>query len=924
MSDGQTEQEPKSTQRNARIAQHGWRHRMASEPAPFAPIDARPHAKDNTFEKGLPVSLETEKFLLGSALLVRDHVPSVVAMGRDAWGLEKHRRIWDCIKNIHERGDVPDTVTLADELIKLGFLDSVDGLGFLMTLTDGLPEIPSIESYIKIVLEDAARRKMIFASQRVIDRCMTRQEAPTIIADAMDKVAREARDSTDTDKNIGRSAEQIIQQFPGGISAFMDPTMRPRGLPFPWEKMNELTTGMHAGELIVVAARPRVGKSAACGNIAAHLALNYNKRVHYSSLEMSGESMLTRFMCSIARVDQHKFRSGSLNTDDRHRLQMALSNLVDSPLLIDDRFEKNLIQAERRIKKAVKEEDCVLAIIDQLSLMKGSRKDGNRRSDVSDITRGLKLLSGECGIPVIAVNQIGRSAENRAGGSGRPELQDLKESGCIPGDSLVTMSDGSRVRIDSLVGRAGFEILGLDQSSLKVKPFAVSRVFSSGSKPVYKIQMASGRTVQATANHKFLTINGWLALEGIQIGKHLATPRISPSTTIDESMSRDQLALLAHLIGNGTIVNRQPVHYTTWDIDVAEFVKNTASRMFNTINPHIKPTRGHWDLYFNSTKHHTHGVYGDIRLWLEALGIWDHRSLDKFIPEIVMAQPNDSLAWFIGNLWSTDGCISPPGGNSTAKAYYSTSCERLARDVQHALSRLGIRSRVQSVPQKKSVNDSWHVTINGVTDLALFCNLIPAIGERRNGRLDALRSYVNSTTSNTNLDVIPSDVWRTIIVPAANQQINFSLRKSCRSAIRNDNGIGRDRARMIAEEINSQELEALANSDIYWDRVVSITPMGNVDVFDMTVPGCQNFTANGITLHNSLEEDADIVIFVYREELVKRDRDDLKGKAELIIAKQRNGPEGICHVRWHGAFAKFEDYRDEVEPGQPEYVEVDE
>ncbi len=416
---------------------------MASEPAPFAPTEGtRSNSGDLTFLKGLPSSLDTERLILGVMLLYSStHISSILEMGIDAWSMEAHRRVWSRAKDIHERGEHVDRISIADELIKQGELESVGGLGFLVSLDDGLPEVTesSLKTYIKIVMEDAARRKMIFASQRVIDRCMTRQEAPTIIADAMDKAAREARDSSDTDKNIGRSAGQIISDFPGGIGAFMDPTMRPKGLPFPWEKMNELTTGMHAGELIVVAARPRVGKSAACGNIAANLALNYNKRVHYSSLEMSGESMLTRFMCSIARVDQHKFRSGFLSTDDRHRLQMALSNLVDSPLLIDDRFEKNLLQAERRIKKAVKEEDCVLAIIDQLSLMKGSRKDGNRRSDVSDITRGLKLLSGECGIPVIAVNQIGRSAENRTGGSGRPELQDLKESGSLEEDADIVI-----------------------------------------------------------------------------------------------------------------------------------------------------------------------------------------------------------------------------------------------------------------------------------------------------------------------------------------------------------------------------------------------------------------------------------------------------------------------------------------------------
>lgn len=430
---------------------------MASEPAPFAPIDARPHAKDNTFEKGLPVSLETEKFLLGSALLVRDHVPSVVAMGRDAWGLEKHRRIWDCIKNIHERGDVPDTVTLADELIKLGFLDSVDGLGFLMTLTDGLPEIPSIESYIKIVLEDAARRKMIFASQRVIDRCMTRQEAPDAIAETLVVVAREAIESTDNGKNNGRTAAQVLADFPGGLGSFMDPTMRPRGLQYPFDRLNEMTTGMHADELIVIAARPRVGKSVLCMNIASHVTLNLGRRVHYFSLEMSAESLLTRQMCSVARVDQHKFRSGYLDPDERRKLQIALSNIVEAPLIIDDRFKKTLSQLERRIKQAVKD-DCALVIIDQLSLMTSGRKDSNRRSDVSDMTRGLKLLTGECGIPIIAVNQIGRSAENRAGGQGRPQLEDLKESGSLEEDSntviLIFREELVKRDRDDLKGKA--------------------------------------------------------------------------------------------------------------------------------------------------------------------------------------------------------------------------------------------------------------------------------------------------------------------------------------------------------------------------------------------------------------------------------------------------------------------------------------
>jgi replicative DNA helicase len=389
-------------------------------------------AKDLAYEKGLPANPDAERFCLGSVLLndsVYDQVAEALEL--DDWSLEKHRRIFGRMKDLHDRGERIDRVTMANELARQGQLESVDGLGYLVSLDDGLPEIANIGSYIRIVKEKAALRKIIFHSQRTINNALqgefTSDELAAEQLSFADKVRSGAERSED-----GRTPESIVLEFPGGISAFLDPTLRKRGLPTGFRRLDDmLGGGLQNGEMIILAARPTVGKSACCLNICQHVVMHPRtpQRADIFSLEMSGESLITRMLCAAARVDQHKFRAGFLNKDERGALQNALYRITTAPLRIHDDFKKTLPALVRRIRHAHKEGSKLIAI-DYVQLMVTGSRAENRNLEIGEIGRTLKLIALELQIPVLLLSQIARSAERR-GGDQRPQLSDLKDSGTL-------------------------------------------------------------------------------------------------------------------------------------------------------------------------------------------------------------------------------------------------------------------------------------------------------------------------------------------------------------------------------------------------------------------------------------------------------------------------------------------------------------
>ncbi|HWR49521.1 MAG TPA: replicative DNA helicase [Bryobacteraceae bacterium] len=388
---------------------------------------------DSTLDKGLPVNLDAERFVLGAILLDESLFIQVSGLIEpDDFSLEKHRRIFRRMSELQERGERIDRVTLAEELMKQGQLESVDGITYLMSLDDGLPRTSNIDSYVRIVREKSQLRRIIFASQRLIDRCMIGDDAADSILAGAEEALLKLSDAGS--RSALSTPRQIIESYEGGINAFLDPANRIKGVGTGFIKFDEMTGGMRPGELLILAARPAMGKTAMALNIAQHLVLSDPpKPVAVFSLEMSGESLLTRMICAAARVNQHKFRAGFLNERERRELIRAANQMAAAPLYIDDTASINLMDMHAKLRRLRAERGVGLVIVDYLQLMTSRGRHENRVQEVSALSRGLKLLSKEIGAPIMALSQLSRAPEMRD--DKKPQLSDLRESGSIEQDA---------------------------------------------------------------------------------------------------------------------------------------------------------------------------------------------------------------------------------------------------------------------------------------------------------------------------------------------------------------------------------------------------------------------------------------------------------------------------------------------------------
>ncbi len=393
-------------------------------------------ARDITFEKGLPVNIDAEQLVLGAVMLDDSAFVMVAAeLESSDFSLEKHRRIFNAMDAINEAGERVDRITVANELMKRGLLESVDGLTYLISLDNGLPQIYNLESYVRIIKEKSLSRRMILSAQRIIERLMLDQEDPSQILGDAEEAFLKLGDVRGTD-SLKRPG-QIIESYPGGIGAFLDPSRRITGLSTGYLKIDEMTSGLHAGELVIIAARPAMGKTALALNIAQRVATRENnpRPVAVFSLEMSDEQLLTRMICSEAHVDQQKFRLGFLNQDERRLLQASALKLAEAPLFIDDGAGANIMDIHSKLRRIKAEHGLGLVVIDYLQLMSGRGRIENRTQEVSALSRGLKLLAKELKVPFIVLSQLNRAVETRPTGDHIPQLSDLRESGSIEQDA---------------------------------------------------------------------------------------------------------------------------------------------------------------------------------------------------------------------------------------------------------------------------------------------------------------------------------------------------------------------------------------------------------------------------------------------------------------------------------------------------------
>jgi replicative DNA helicase len=859
-----------------------------------------------------PQNIEAEEAILGGILLDPEAISRVSdRLLPEAFYISAHKDIYQAAVRLHTQGKPTDLLSVTSWLTDHDMLARIGGRNKLATLVDRTVSAVNIDALAGLVMEKYLRRQLIKAGNEIVHLGYeTETELPTVLDQAEQKVFGVTQE---------RPQSGLVHISDTLINNFQDIEDRNQGIALPgipcgFYDLDAMTSGFQRSDLIIVAGRPSMGKTAFCLNLAHNIAASYKLPVAVFSLEMSKEQLTQRLLASEAQIESSYLRTGRLSQTQWEPLSRAIGILSEMPIYIDDTPNITVTQMRSQARRLQAEvgTELGLIVIDYLQLMEGA--GDNRVQELSKITRQLKGLARELSVPVIALSQLSRGVEART--NKRPMLSDLRESGCLAGDSLVTLADsGLQVPIRELAGKSDFAVWALNEVTMQLEKAIVSNAFSTGLKPLFTLTTRLGRKIRATGNHKFLTINGWKRLDELTPKQHLCLPRHLPSSG-KQTMTYAEVALLGHLIGDGCTLPRHAIQYTTREIDLAQNVAFLATEVFgDSIVPKISPERGWYQVYLSAAQNLTHRVRNPIAKWLDFLGVFGLRSYEKFVPQESFSQPQELITCFLRHLWSTDGCIKLVAGkNLRPIAYYATSSQRLAFDIQTLLLRLGINATLRTVPQIGKGRNQYHVIITGKPDLQLFIIHVGAVGEYKLRSLQDIFQHLENSIHNPNRDIIPKDVWKMEVVPAM-QAIGFTTRilqssigvSYCGSTLYKVN-LSRERALKVGNIVQSSKLVTLAKSDVYWDEIVSIEYSGEEEVFDLTVPGLHNFVANNIIVHNSIEQDADLVIMLYRDEYYSPDTPD-RGIAEVIIAKHRNGPTGTAKLLFNPQFTKFQNLK---------------
>jgi replicative DNA helicase len=394
-------------------------------------------------DTGLPSNVAAEKMILGAILLENQAISEAEEkLTPEDFSLDSHQRIYLRMTELGGTGHAIDLVTLANELAKYKEIESVGGVAYLSSLTEGLPRRPVIEEYIRIVKDKSLLRQLMLICSAAIARAADQSETALDVLNAAESQLMVVGEKS-VSKGLA-SLEEIVAGSFGSIDNLYSQAREVTGLETHFTEFDKMTSGLQRGELIIIAARPSMGKTAWAINIAQNAAVTGKAVVAVFSLEMSKEALLRRMLASQAWVDQRKLQTGFLGRDDQDKLRRALEDLVESKVFIDDTPGISLseMRAKTRRLKQANHGQLDLVVVDYLQLMsatlptQGGKRYENRTQEVSAISRGLKALAKEMDIPVIALSQLSRNSERR-GDDKKPLLSDLRESGSIEQDADV-------------------------------------------------------------------------------------------------------------------------------------------------------------------------------------------------------------------------------------------------------------------------------------------------------------------------------------------------------------------------------------------------------------------------------------------------------------------------------------------------------
>lgn len=892
-----------------------------------------------------PQDVGAERSVLGGMLLSKDAIADCVESlkGTDFYR-PAHELIYDAILDLYGRGEPADAITVADELTKRGDLTRIGGQAYLHEVIASVPTAANAGYYAQIVAERAVLRRLVEAGTRIVQ--LGYAQGGGDVEDIVN--AAQAEVYAVADKRGGEDYHvigDIIEATVDEIEVASGRSGEMTGVPTGFTDLDALTNGLHPGQMIVIAARPAMGKALAldtplptpdgwitmgevavgdyvlgadgrptrvvaatevmegrpcyevefsdgsvivadeqhqwsvrvdgsvarvlttaevryaaglgqvitvervpgesadtpgsvhawkferltpvlsvpvrCIEVAAadHLylagesmipthnstigldicrsaAIKHKMAAVVFSLEMSRTEITMRMLSAEAGIQLQHMRKGTMREEDWTRLASTMGKISDAPLFIDDSPNMSLMEIRAKCRRLKQRHNLKLVVIDYLQLMTSGKRVESRQQEVSEFSRALKLLAKELEVPVIAISQLNRGPEQRT--DKKPAMSDLRESGCLTRDARVMRADtGAEVTLGELhdSGARDIPVWALDEK-LRYVPRHLTHVFPTGTKPVFTLTLASGKSVRATENHPFLAYAGWTQLGDLRTGDRIAVPRHVPA----------------------------PELHVPWDDD-AEVVAAAAA-------------------------------------------------LD--LPDRLFHASKRQIALYVRSVASARGAVSLAEGVVELAAAGRRQAERLSR----LLLRFGISADLVAR------DDSMVVAIEDRDSRRRFLQEIGfAPGSHGEAAAEVMLAEVQARAERSMAD------------PRA-------LRAGLAEAIASVAAADASVLPRVAKVLEFADLDLHAVNDVIWDEVVSVELTGVEEVFDATVLGTHNFIANGIAVHNSIEQDADMVILLHREAAYEKDS-PREGEADLIVAKHRNGPTDTIVVAFQGHFSRF-------------------
>ncbi len=388
-----------------------------------------------------PQNIEAEQMVLGAVLIENDSINKVIEiLSPDDFYKDTHRRIFKAMLDMFESGDAIDLVTLSDALRGRIGLEAVGGASYLATLVSLVPTAANIKYHARIVREKAVLRKLIHSATDIITQSYEDSRTVVDIDELLDRAEKSIFEIAQGKiKESFVSMKDIVGHSFAIVERLYEKKEMVTGLATGFVDLDERTSGFQQSDLIIIAGRPSMGKTAFCLNIAAYAAIEKGKSVAIFSLEMSKEQLVLRMLGSESRVDAHKLRTGHLSERDWTPLSIAAGRLSEAPIFIDDTAAISVLETRAKARRLKADQGLDLIIIDYLQLMRGRGNEGNREQEISNISRSLKALAKELQVPVIALSQLNRAVETRPGKEKRPLLADLRESGAIEQDADVIL-----------------------------------------------------------------------------------------------------------------------------------------------------------------------------------------------------------------------------------------------------------------------------------------------------------------------------------------------------------------------------------------------------------------------------------------------------------------------------------------------------